>query len=98
MIILVRPPCDVELSVCIGVFGCGCPSSISVVRMGTANFASMNNVPDFASAAELIPTFIINEMFRTALLFSEMSSLLGMEKCPPLGVVSWSWRGIMHHC
>ena len=80
---LVRTPCAVELSVCIGVFGCGWPNSTSVVRIGTANFALMKSAPNSASAAELITALMICEMLRMAPLLRGISSSLDMKKCPP---------------
>ena len=40
-ILFVSSACAVALSVCMGVRGCGCPSSISVFRIETAVFALM---------------------------------------------------------
>ena len=80
---LVRTLCAVELSICMGVFGCRCPNPTSGVRMGSANFALMNSAPNSASAAELITALIICETFKTAQLFRGMSSLLDMKKCHP---------------
>jgi hypothetical protein len=50
-ILLVSSTCAVALSVCIGVRGCGWPSSMSVCRMETAVFLLINRVPNSASAA-----------------------------------------------
>ena len=82
-ILLVSNACAVELSVCIGVRGCGWPSSSRVRRIDTAAFAFMNNAPSSASAAEDITARIICEMFRTAPLFLGMSSFAAMNMCPP---------------
>ena len=59
-ILLVSSACAVALSVCIGVWGCGCPSSMSICRIETADFALMKRAPRSASAAdcEHIPTWI----------------------------------------
>ena len=57
VIMLVRTPCAVELSVWIGVRGCGWPISLRVVLTGTANFALMNIAPSLASATDDIATF-----------------------------------------
>ena len=83
VIMLVRTPCAVELSVWIGVRGCGWPISTRVVLTGTANFALMNIAPSSASAADDITALIIWEMFKIAPLFLGMSSLPAMKKCPP---------------
>ena len=82
MILLVKIMCAVELSVCIGVFGCECLSSTSVVRMGTAHFVLMNNAPTSASTAELITALITCKMFRTVPVFHGMTLSLDMKKCP----------------
>ena len=73
MILLFSSPFDVELSVCIGVFDCGCPISSSVFFSGTASFQFMNSVPSSASAADDITDFIIFETFITAPLFAGIS-------------------------
>ena len=98
VILLVRTPYTVELSVCMGIFGCGCPNSTSVVHMGTTNCALINSAPNSASAAELITALIICKMSRTALLFRGMSLSLDMKKHPPIGFMPWLRRGMMHHC
>jgi hypothetical protein len=51
-ILLVSSACAVELSVWMGVCGCGCPISLSVCRMDTAVLALMNSAPNSASAAD----------------------------------------------
>ncbi len=86
-ILLVSSACTVELSVCIGVHVCGWPNSLSIVRMETAVFALMNNVPSFASAADDMTDFIICKMLRTALLFIGISSSPAMNMWPP----AWLW-------
>ena len=58
-ILLVSSACAVALSVCIGVRGCGCPSSIRVCRIATAVFALMNRAPNSASAADDMTARII---------------------------------------
>ena len=64
-ILLVSSACDVALSVCIMVRGCGCPSSISICRIEMAVFALMNRAPSSASAADDMTARIICEMLRT---------------------------------
>ena len=79
VIILVIMMCAVEISACVGVFGCGYPSSMSVVCIETANFALMNSALNSASAAKLITALVICKTCRTALLFCGMSSSLDMK-------------------
>ena len=45
-------PTTVVLSMCIGVGGCGWPSSCNVIRITCASFAFRNRDPSSASAAE----------------------------------------------
>ena len=66
--------CAVELSVWMGVRGCGCPISSSVCRIDTAVLALMNSAPNSASAANDITAFIICEIFNTAPLLIGISS------------------------
>ncbi len=82
-ILLVSSACDVALSVCIGVQGCGCPSWISVCRIETAVFALMNRAPSSASAADDMTARIIWEMLRTAPLLMGISSFPAMNMWPP---------------
>ncbi len=58
--------CTVELSVWMGVCGCGCPNSSNVCRIDTAVLALMNSAPSLASAANDITVLIICKMFNTA--------------------------------
>ena len=51
-IVSLAKPAAVELSVCLGVGGCGCSSSMSVVQMGTMSWALTNSAPTSDSAAE----------------------------------------------
>ena len=82
-ILLVSSACAVELSVWIGVCGCGCPISSSVFCMDTTIFALMNSAPSSASAADDITAFIICEMFNTAPLLMGISLLPAMNMWPP---------------
>ncbi len=77
-ILLVSSACAVALSVCIGVRGCGWPSSMRVCCMETAVFAIMNRAPNSASAADEMTAQIICEMLRTAPLLKRISSLPAM--------------------
>ena len=81
--LLVSSACAVALSVCIGVCGCGCPSSINVVRIETAVFALMKRAPSSASAADDITARIICEMLRTAPLLMGISSFPALNMWPP---------------
>ena len=80
MIMLLSTPCDVELSVCIGV---ACTISTSVVRICTAVFALMNSAPNSASAANDITDLITCETFNNAPLLRGVSSLPAMKKFLP---------------
>ena len=65
-ILLVSSACAVELSVWMGVRGCGCPISSSVCCMDMVVLALMNSVPNSAYVADDIIAFIICEIFNTA--------------------------------
>ncbi len=82
-ILLVSNASAVALSVCIGVHGCGCPSSISVCRIETAVFALINKAPSSASATNDITARIICKMLRTALLLMGILSFPAMYMWPP---------------
>ncbi len=82
-ILLVSSACAVALSVCIGVRGCGCPSSLSVCLIETAVFALINRAPSSASAADDMTALTICEMLRTAPLLMGMSSCPAMNMWPP---------------
>ena len=82
-ILLVSSACAVAFSVCIGVRGCGCPSSISVCRMAAAVFALMNRAHISASAADDMTVRIIWEMLSTAPLMMGISSFPAMNMWPP---------------
>ena len=83
MILLFSSPFAVELSVCIGFFGCGCPSSSSVFLAETASFQFMNSAPSSASAADDISAFIICATFITAPLFAASSLGADMNQWSP---------------
>ena len=82
-ILLVSSACAVAVSVCIGLHGCGCPSSISVCCIETAVFVLMNKAPSSASAADDMTARIICEMLRTALLLMRILSFPAMYMWPP---------------
>ncbi len=77
-ILLVSSACAMALFVCIGVRGCGWPSSMRVCRMETAVFTLMNRAPNSASAADDMTAQIICEMLRMAPLLKGISSLPAM--------------------
>ena len=76
-------PFYVELPICIGVGGCGCPISISMFLKWTASFALMKSPLSSASAVEDMAAFMICAMLRMATLFGGMSALADKKKCPP---------------
>jgi hypothetical protein len=57
--LLVSSACAVALLVCIGVRGCGWPSSASIWHIETAVFAFMNRAPNSASARDDMTAHII---------------------------------------
>ena len=57
--LVLTTPLAVELSVCMGVWGCGCPISARMFLMCTAYLALMNSATNSASVAEDITTLII---------------------------------------
>jgi len=75
--------CALELSVCIGVRGCGCPGSLSVCCIDTAIFTLMKNAPSSASAADNMTAFIIWNMLRTIPLLVGMLPQFSRNICPP---------------
>ncbi len=83
-ILLVSSACAVALLVCIGVHGCGWPSSASIWCIERAVFALLNRAPDSASAADDMTAQIIYEILRMVPLLKGMSSFLAMNMCPPV--------------
>jgi hypothetical protein len=75
LILFVISACAVELSVCIGVGGCGCPILIRVCRIGMAALTLMNNPPISASAADDTTCFKIPKIFKTAPLLTGIFSV-----------------------
>ena len=75
--------CVVELSVWMGVRGCGCPISLIVCRIDTAVLVLMNSAPNSASAADDITAFIICKIFNIAPLLMGISSEPAMNMWPP---------------
>ena len=62
-------PRAVILSICIGVGGCLCPISYSLILAGTASQKLINSVQSSASAADDIRALMIIEIVVTAPLF-----------------------------
>ena len=81
--LFVTTECAAELSVCIGVLGCRCPISDSVILCGTASLALIYIAPIYASAAYIMTALMIWDMFKTAPLLASIAALLDMKKCPP---------------
>ena len=71
-----------ELSVCIGVLGCGCPISDSVIICGTASLVLVYIAPISASAADFTTALMIWVIFKTASLLAGIAPLLDKKKCP----------------
>ncbi len=82
-IFLVSSVCAVALSVCIGVHGCGLPSSVSIWGIKTAIFALMKRAPNSSSAADDMTGRIICKILRMAPLLKGMLSFPAMNMCPP---------------
>ncbi len=77
-ILLVSSECTVELSVWMGVCGCGWPNSSNMRPIDIAVFGFMNSTPSSASAANDITVLIICKMFNTAPLLMGISSVLAI--------------------
>jgi hypothetical protein len=82
-ILLVSSACAVALLVCIGVGGCGRPSSASVWHIELAIFVLMNRAPNSASAADDMTAQIICKILRMAPLLKGVLSFPAMNMCPP---------------
>ncbi len=82
-ILLVSIACAVALLVCIGVHGCGWPSSASVWRIEMAVFLLMNRALSSASNADDMTAQIICKILRTTPLLKGMLSFPAMNMCPP---------------
>jgi hypothetical protein len=82
-ILLLTTPSAVELSVWIGVFGCGWPILVSICRIYTASFASRYYAPNSVSAADDITAFLMVATVSIAPLLGGNSSLFDRKKCLP---------------
>ncbi len=78
-ILMVSSGCAVALLVCIGVPGCGWPSSVSIWRIERAVFELMNRAPNSASAADDMTARIMCKILRTASFLKGMSSFFSHE-------------------
>ena len=63
LIVLLTISTVIELSMCIGVGGCGWPSSVSISLMILASFALRKSAPNSASAADEATNF--NKVHKT---------------------------------
>jgi hypothetical protein len=70
--VLLAIPHAVELSVCIGVAGCGHPISDNVVRNTVAFLQFSNSAPISASAADETTTFIMAVVAKSAPFAGEL--------------------------
>ena len=104
--LFVTTECAAELSVCMGVLGCGCPNSSRVFLAGTASLAFMYIAPISASHAEDITARMICHNVSTGPLFGGICQSLDMKKCPPallqaLGSLKYDaslWIASTKHC
>ena len=81
-------PNMVELSVCFGIGGCGCPISVRVCLIGAMNFVLMYNMPNSAFAADDMTAFMTQAVLWIAPLFNGNMVLLDMKKCPPASLLA----------
>ena len=77
-----------KLSVCIGVLGCGYPIFMSAIICGMDSRELIYIAPIYASAANVITTLIIWEMFNTAPFFLGILSLSDKNKCLPSRILA----------
>jgi hypothetical protein len=82
-ILLVSIVCAVALLVCIGVRGCGWPSSMSIWCIKTTVFALMKMAPKSASTMDNMIAQIICKILRMTPLLKGMSSFPAMNMCLP---------------
>ena len=81
--LFVTTACAAKLLVCIGVFGCGCPISDSVIICGTASLALMYIAPISDSTADVMTAFMIWVIFNMAPLLSGMEISMDKKTIPP---------------
>jgi hypothetical protein len=97
-ILLVSSVCAFALWVCIGVRGCGWPSSMSVWCIETEVFKVMNWALNSSSAADDMTAQIICEILTVALLLNGMLLFSAMNMCPPARLRDLGWIGMMCCC
>ena len=94
----VTTACAAKFSVYIGVLGCGCPISDSVILCGTASLALIYIALISASDADVMTALMIWDILKTASLLAGIAALLDMKNslrpCSLLLVHS----GKRHHC
>ena len=73
----------IALSVCRGVGGCLCPSSLLMILMNTALCAIMYSPASSTSVADDMTFLIMCAIMSTTPLFGGMVVLLERKKCPP---------------
>jgi hypothetical protein len=83
-ILLVSSMCAAVLLVCIGVRGCGWPSSMSIWHIEMAVFALMKSAPTSASAVDDLTAQIICEILKMAPLLKGILSFLAINMCHPV--------------
>jgi hypothetical protein len=81
--VLFVTPTAVELSVCIGLHGCGHPMSMRVCSWGTLSQAAMKSAESSASAIEAMTNLIMVAIVRTAPLKHGDRSSSEREICAP---------------
>ena len=87
-------PLAVELSVCIGVGGCGCPNSSSIFMTWTASLMLIKRDPNRAPATEDMTTLMICAMLRMAPFLGGMLLLVergGKSSCSAL----YTWFAVI---
>ena len=80
---LMTTPRAVELSICMGVGGFGCPSSVSRCSCGIASRALVYSAPSLALAAEDMTGLMICVRVKTVPLLQGDGSSSDRKKCPP---------------
>ena len=73
----------IELSVCSGVVGCGCPISSRMILMYTASRVMMYNTASSASVADDITCLIMCAMLSRDPLLEGIPPPFDRKKCPP---------------
>ena len=87
--LLFMTPRAVVLLVCMGVWGCLWPISVSVICCGTASRVLMPSAPSSASAAEDITALMSCARLRTAPLSAGSSQSDDRKNVGLLGCVLW---------